>query len=141
VLSFPFLSLLACAKMSLPEVLQFATDPREKVALVGLVLFLFLAAVFVLAFVEYDEHFKLALPETAQAYWDFIYGCALKPHTGDSNGNQQEALESFYKGQAKAYDTTRTRLLRGREDMLGLVASQLKQKQFLRKPVWVDVSF
>lgn len=140
VLSLLFLVLLACANMSLPEVLQFATDPREKVALVGLVVFLFLAAVFIVAFVEYDEHFKLALPETIQAYLDFVYGCFLKPHTGDNNGSQQEALESFYKAQAKAYDTTRARLLKGREDMLGLVASQLKRKQFPRKPVWVDVS-
>lgn len=126
--------------MSIPEVLQFATDPREKVALVGLVVFLFLAAVFVIAFVKYDEHFKLALPETLQVYLDFAYGCFLKPHTGDTNGSQQDALESFYKAQAKAYDTTRTRLLKGREDMLGLVASQLKRKQLARKPVWVDVS-
>lgn len=125
--------------MSLPEVLQFATDPREKVALVGLVVFLFLAAVFVVAFVEHDKHFQLALPDTVRAYMSFAYGCFLKPHTGDGNGSQQEALESFYKAQAHAYDTTRTRLLRGREDMLGLVASQLKQKKFARKPVWVDV--
>ena len=125
--------------MSLPDVFQFATDPREKVALVGLVVFLFLAAVFVVAFVEHDKHFHLALSENVRAYLSFIYNCFLKPHTGDNNGNQQEALESFYKAQAHAYDTTRTRLLRGREDMLGLVASQLRQKEFARKPVWVDV--
>jgi hypothetical protein len=136
--SLPF-PLLACNTMSLPDVLQFATDPREKVALVGLVVFLFLAAVFVVAFVEHDKHFQLVLPETVRAYMSFAYSCFLKPHTGDSNGSQQEALESFYKSQANAYDTTRTRLLRGREDMLGLVASQLRQKEFTRKPVWVDV--
>ena len=126
-------------KMSLPDLLQFATDPREKVALVGLVVFLFLAAVFIVAFVEHDKQFQLVLPETVRAYISFAYNCFLKPHTGDNNGNQQDALESFYKAQAHAYDTTRTRLLRGREDMLGLVASQLRQKEFARKPVWVDV--
>src|SRR6266480_7615791 len=48
---FPFVP----TTMSLPDILiQFATDPREKVALVGLVVFLFLAAVFVVAFVEHD---------------------------------------------------------------------------------------
>ena len=132
-------SAFASTTMSLPDILQFAADPREKVALVGLVVFLFLAAVFIAAFVEHDKQFPLALPETVQAYVSFAYNCFLKPHTGDGNGNQQEALESFYKAQAHAYDTTRTRLLRGREDMLGLVASQLKQKEFVRKPVWVDV--
>lgn len=125
--------------MSLHDVRQFATDPREKVALVGLVVFLFLAVVFIVAFVEHDKQFQLALPENLRAYISFAYNCFLKPHTGDSNGNQQDALESFYKAQAHAYDTTRTRLLRGREDMLGLVASQMRQKKFARKPVWVDV--
>ncbi len=133
---FPFVP----TTMSLPDILiQFATDPREKVALVGLVVFLFLAAVFVVAFVEHDKQFQLVLPDTLRAYLSFAYNCFLKPHTGDNNGSQQDALESFYKAQAHAYDTTRTRLLRGREDMLGLVASQLKQKKFVRKPVWVDV--
>src|SRR5215469_8224239 len=82
---FPF-PLLACNTMSLPDVLQFATDPREKVALVGLVVFLFLAAVFIVAFVEHDKHFQLALPENLRAYISFVYNCFLKPHTGDSNG-------------------------------------------------------
>lgn len=43
------------------------------------------------------------------------------------------------------YDATRRRLLRGREDMLGLVAAQLKYKVENKeikagKAVWVDVS-
>lgn len=47
--------------------------------------------------------------------------------------------------QASVYDTTRRRLLRGREDMLGLVAAQLKNKVETQKiqngkAVWVDVS-
>ena len=41
---------------------------------------------------------------------------------------QQDALESFYGQQAGAYDNTRKVLLRGREDMLALVAAQLESK-------------
>lgn len=46
---------------------------------------------------------------------------------------------------AAVYDDTRRRLLRGREDMLGLLAAQLKYKvenQELSggQAVWVDVS-
>ena len=44
---------------------------------------------------------------------------------------------------ASIYDATRSKLLRGREDMLALVAAQLKYqsaKEFrLEKPVWVDL--
>lgn len=47
--------------------------------------------------------------------------------------------------QASVYDVTRQRLLCGREDMLGLVAAQLKHKVESKeikagKAVWVDVS-
>ena len=42
------------------------------------------------------------------------------------------------------YDATRKRLLRGREDMLGLVAAQMKYREEAKtskeKPIWVDVS-
>lgn len=75
----------------------------------------------------------------------FAYGCFLKPHEGDGKGTQQDALESFYQAQAGIYDTTRSTLLKGREDMLALVAAQLEaksDKDELNKPkrVWVDVS-
>ncbi|KAI7786743.1 3-amino-3-carboxypropyl transferase [Diaporthe eres] len=74
----------------------------------------------------------------------FAYGCFLKPHEGDGKGTQQDALESFYKAQAGIYDTTRSALLKGREDMLALVAAQLEaksDKDVLHRPkrVWVDV--
>lgn len=81
------------------------------------------------------------MPRTLHAYGRFIYNSFLKRHTGESNGNQQEALENFYQGQAEAYDTTRTTLLRGRDDMIKLVAAHLKNMNFTDKPVWVDVSF
>ena len=45
--------------------------------------------------------------------------------------------------QASVYDATRKRLLRGREDMLGLIAAQLRFRQSVsarqQKPVWVDI--
>lgn len=77
----------------------------------------------------------------------FAYGCFFKPHDGDDKGTQQDALESFYKTQAGIYDSTRRALLKGREDMLALVAAQLEAKaeQSDRdgakkaKRVWVDV--
>jgi betaine lipid synthase len=79
-------------------------------------------------------------------YIRFVYGCFLKPHGGDTSGRQQDALESFYAAQAEAYDQTRERLLRGRKEMLGLVAAQLKvrrerdEEADSGKPIWVDVS-
>ncbi|KAH7319979.1 hypothetical protein B0I35DRAFT_478274 [Stachybotrys elegans] len=63
-----------------------------------------------------------------RSFFLFFYSSFLKPHEGDSRGSQQDALESFYKTQAGAYDATRTFLLRGREDMLKLAAAQLESK-------------
>jgi betaine lipid synthase len=84
-------------------------------------------------------------PSLIKSFFIFFYSCFIKPHQGDTKGNQQDALESFYKKQAGAYDATRKVLLRGREDMLALVAAQLKSKtqgaeSNKNKPVWVDVS-
>lgn len=83
-------------------------------------------------------------PNLIQSLWLFFYSCFLKPHEGDSKGNQQNALESFYKSQAGAYDATRRRLLSGREDMLALAAAQLALKakgvdSKNTKNIWVDV--
>ncbi|KAJ5044962.1 hypothetical protein NUH16_001772 [Penicillium rubens] len=77
-------------------------------------------------------------------YLKFIWANFLKPHDKKAGG-QQDALESFYKTQAAIYDATRRRLLCGREDMLGLVAAQMKYKVTNKevksgKAVWVDVS-
>lgn len=76
----------------------------------------------------------------------FCYSCFFKPHNGDGNGTQQDALESFYASQAGVYDTTRRTLLKGREDMLALVAAQLRvkagkgsEKKKEKKRIWVDV--
>lgn len=86
-------------------------------------------------------------PGLARALLLFAYGCFLKPHRGDGKGTQQDALESFYKAQAGIYDSTRRTLLKGREDMLALVAAQLEakaekaDKKLGVKPrrIWVDV--
>ncbi|ODH48253.1 hypothetical protein GX48_05653 [Paracoccidioides brasiliensis] len=77
-------------------------------------------------------------------YLKFFYANFIKPHDFHGEGGQQLALESFYKTQAAVYDASRKRLLRGREDMLGLLAAQLKYKKekgqsLLRKPIWVDI--
>lgn len=79
----------------------------------------------------------------------FAYGCFLKPHGGDGKGTQQDALESFYKTQAGVYDSTRRTLLKGREDMLALVAAQLEakaketndKKGKKTRRIWVDVGY
>ncbi|KAF9888921.1 hypothetical protein FE257_008090 [Aspergillus nanangensis] len=75
----------------------------------------------------------------------FFYSCFIKPHRGNKKGTQQDALESFYEKQASAYDATRKILLQGREDMLALVAAQLKTRGKSHSKgaesgrVWVDV--
>lgn len=50
---------------------------------------LFLAAVFAIAL---RPKSKGHAPSTIDAYLKFIYGCFLKPHTGDGSGSQQDAL-------------------------------------------------
>lgn len=88
-----------------------------------------------------------APPSLLKSLLLFAYSCFLKPHEGDGKGTQQDALESFYKTQAGIYDSTRRALLKGREDMLALVAAQLEaraagsvsNKGEQTKRVWVDV--
>jgi betaine lipid synthase len=84
-------------------------------------------------------------PSPLASFLRFFYASFLKPHAHGVGANgQQDALESFYKAQAGVYDRTRKRLLRGREDMLGLVAAQLVQKAAKDrthdpKRIWVDI--
>lgn len=91
-----------------------------------------------------DHKFESSAMSTVQTYAKFAWNCFIKPHTGSKSGTQQDALESFYKTQASIYDATRSRLLRGREDMLGLVGAQMRQRvdagTVSSKPIWVDVS-
>ncbi|KAF1932700.1 betaine lipid synthase [Didymella exigua CBS 183.55] len=114
--------------------------PYTQLILMICVLGLFLATIFLFALQSKKD--SDPAPNSIEAYLKFIYGCFLKPHTGDGTGSQQDALESFYKAQAGVYDATRVKLLRGREDMLGLVAAQLKHRTdaglISQRPVWVD---
>ena len=92
-----------------------------------------------------DENRSSDGPGLLKSFFLFFYSSFLKPHQGDAKGTQQDALESFYKKQAGAYDATRKLLLRGREDMLSLVSAQLKSKlsfssKASKKRIWVDVS-
>ena len=84
-------------------------------------------------------------PGLAKSLFLFCWACFIKPHQKGAWETQQDALESFYEVQAGIYDVTRKTLLQGREDMLGLVAAQLKHKAAVEKGdgstrrIWVDV--
>lgn len=93
-------------------------------------------------FASTSSESKDETPGLVRSLLVFAYGCFLKPHEGDGKGTQQDALESFYRTQAGVYDSTRRALLKGREDMLALVAAQLEAKNGKEKKakrVWVDV--
>jgi hypothetical protein len=61
-------------------------EPFNLVLLAIAVIGIFLATVFITAFWPKDES------STLRAYLKFFYACFVKPHTGDGNGNQQDAL-------------------------------------------------
>ncbi|PIA17578.1 S-adenosyl-L-methionine-dependent methyltransferase [Coemansia reversa NRRL 1564] len=68
----------------------------------------------------------------------FAYNCFIRPL--GQNTTQQGRLDKFYKNQAKVYDVTRSRLLRGRRTMLRLCAAEV-QKNTTHKQglVWIDL--
>lgn len=114
-------------------------------------LYIAAAALSVVFLVTITATFAAAKPKINYAnpllpYFKFFYANFLKPFSSSSGiVGQQAALESFYETQAAVYDATRTKLLRGREDMLALLAAQLKHKLEQRQVennslVWVDVS-
>lgn len=116
----------------------------DAVLLLALVLFLFVLVVFLYALRHGQDARQNMKPSSSlHAYMKFVWGCFLKPHTGDGTRNQQDALESFYHAQASVYDATRASLLSGRHDMLALVAAQLKYKVdagiLPGKPIWIDI--
>ncbi len=119
-------------------------DPHTQIFIVGAALVLLIGVIFATTF-GYTAKKVDDNPTVLQSFLRFSYACFLKPHDGDGTGNgQQDALESFYKAQAGVYDVTRKTLLRGREDMLGLVAAQLVRKAASErthdpKRIWVDV--
>jgi hypothetical protein len=120
-------------------------DPHTQIIIVGATLVLLIGVIFAVTFQKSKKEDE-ENPSGFNSFLRFFYASFLKPHTGDGLGEgQQAALESFYKAQAGVYDATRKRLLRGREDMLGLVAAQLVQKAAEErshdpKRIWVDVS-
>jgi betaine lipid synthase len=120
-------------------------DPHTQIIIVGATLVLLIGVVFAVTFQSTNKGDE-ENPSAVGSFLRFFYASFLKPHNGDGLGEgQQAALESFYKAQAGVYDATRKSLLRGREDMLGLVAAQLVQKAASErthdpKRIWVDVS-
>lgn len=124
--------------------LPFSADIQVALFLVGYVAFLALVLYIGFRWDKPGRKKRETPPHTIEAYLRFAWGCFIKPHSGDRTGNQQDALESFYKQQASVYDATRAKLLHGRDDMLGLVAAQLQHKASAgllpRKPIWIDVS-
>ncbi|KAK3679430.1 hypothetical protein LTR78_000991 [Recurvomyces mirabilis] len=116
-------------------------DPLTQASTVPILLVLFLVAWFFFSYTDLSVVRKIQ--GATGHYVQFAYSCFFKPHTGDGTGSQQDALESFYKSQASIYDATRSTLLQGREDMLALVAAQVKHRrttgQSPQKPIWVDI--
>ena len=118
-------------------------DPHTQIFIVGVSLLLLIG--FIFAYNLKPKKTSQTEPAAWESFVRFVYACFLKPHQGDSGAGQQAALESFYKAQADVYDVTRKTLLRGREDMLALVAAQLVQKAARDRShdprrIWVDVS-
>jgi betaine lipid synthase len=125
----------------IPNLLAFK-DPHHQIFIVGGTVAILIGIIFAVTFKPSQK--ADAEPNKWSSFVRFVYACFLKPHENDGSGSQQAALESFYKAQAGVYDATRHRLLRGREDMLGLVAAQLVRKAALdrthdEKRIWVDV--
>ncbi|RYP52077.1 hypothetical protein DL769_010727 [Monosporascus sp. CRB-8-3] len=119
-------------------------SPHTTIYLAGIAVVLLIGTCFSTLFRKSTK--KTENPSVLRSVWLFIYSCFLKPHAGDAKRNQQDALESFYKGQAGAYDATRKTLLKGREDMLALVAAQVLfkaqrdgQSPDNKRRIWIDV--
>lgn len=127
---------------SLTPSILLLKDPHAQIIAVGVAITVVVGVIFVISFAVQKKDTE-EKPSFLLSLLRFCYACFLKPHDGDGLGGQQAALESFYKAQAGVYDATRTRLLCGREDMLGLVAAQLQEKaseKSEKRRVWVDVS-
>lgn len=77
----------------------------------------------------------LLLSQRLRALAVFVWACFLKPF-GSKSLDQQSSLETFYKSQAKVYDSTREILLQGRDQALQLAWCHMEKKT---GNVWVDV--
>ncbi|KAK3712950.1 hypothetical protein LTR37_008835 [Vermiconidia calcicola] len=123
------------------DIYRRLTDPLAQISFASVCLIVIVAAYLIFSFTELSLLRKTY--NVIHHYGTFAYTCFLKPHSGDRNGKQQDALESFYGSQATIYDATRAKLLQGRQDMLALVAAQVKHRrrtgQVSQKPIWVDI--
>jgi betaine lipid synthase len=78
--------------------------------------------------------------EKAKSFLVFIWACFVKPFTSRKvHEDHQSNLETFYKTQAKFYDTTREVLLQGRDDALKLAYSHAKSNTNAKKLIWIDI--
>ena len=76
----------------------FAMDEQHiRVVLAACLILFFVGTVFFLSLSK-PKPLSDTFPNVA-SYCRFFYVSFLKPHTGDGNGCQQDALESFYKFQ------------------------------------------
>jgi betaine lipid synthase len=128
-----------------PNLLALPKDPHTQILIAGAAVVLLIGICFAVPLIPSKKQDD-SEPGALVSFLRFCYACFLKPHESGEGGSQQAALESFYKAQAGVYDSTRRALLRGREDMLGLVAAQLvqraaKDRTHDPKRIWVDVSF
>jgi hypothetical protein len=82
------------------------SDPFHQLAITLLVVGILIATVFVYAL---RPKTKGQPPSTLEAYLKFIYGCFLKPHTGDGSGSQQDALVRFKKRSQETVKLTNRR--------------------------------
>lgn len=94
------------------------------------------AIAFGLLFLCGSAYYAVSYNSTFKSLLVFVYNCFLKPISKDAS-TQKTQIESFYKNQASIYDSTRKRLLKGRELVLELSSSHLKNE---KNPVWIDVS-
>ncbi|KAJ7132836.1 hypothetical protein C8R43DRAFT_1206637 [Mycena crocata] len=72
-------------------------------------------------------------------YFKFFWHCFIRPIGLD---DQKARLNKFYQGQADVYDTTRNKLLRGRNTMLALSAAHLRELRAAsphKRLVWIDI--
>ncbi|KAF7902650.1 hypothetical protein EAF00_002553 [Botryotinia globosa] len=128
--------------------LNILREPQNQIFTTVVVLFFFIAVIFFArnaSLYPKNSTQDEENPSALKSFLRFFYASFLKPHNGDGTENgQQDALESFYKAQAGVYDATRKRLLRGRKDMLALVAAQLvnkasRERTHDTKRIWVDI--
>ena len=89
-LIIPIIILVFILEAMLDFLAYVPRDPFQQLTLSLCVLGLFLATIFIFALKPKNK--AEAAPNSIEAYLKFVYGCFLKPHTGDGTGSQQDAL-------------------------------------------------